>query len=287
MPKALSMAFLDMAVLIGPLLARASAKAAAATPRIKWKHRIHGMNLSSYSPPADLNYTCFVLLSTQRSASSFLTGKLMSHPNIRMLGEVLDDNEPLVSSRLDDRWTLASRDADRTAFMRDVYEGPAPPTVRARGIKAFSSQMTEDELLALTRPKHVLKIVLRRQDTLAQYASQVRMSETGHAGRQTMVSDEYRVTLDRAAYAEFVAEYEAWWAYLAALSKEHPESWLWISTERFLASPYTMASIYAHLKVPLLNTSIEYDPYIAGSLEDHIVNWDELQDCQVVADDRW
>jgi len=195
------------------------------------------------------------------------------------------------------RWTQEARDADRTAFLRDVVEGAAPRRkrgARARGFKCMNNQLQVDELRLLTRAKHVLKIVLRRQDTLARHVSLRRASLVGEFLRPRDAGvraafEATRVEVSLTQYEHFAAIDASWYDWLAEESVFHPESWLFVSTERLVSDSSTMSAIYAHLRVPPGSGFPGYHPYTTDVLEDKVTNWEEIRELrdELVIDNVW
>mmetsp|Transcript_15704 Transcript_15704/g.63246 ORF Transcript_15704/g.63246 Transcript_15704/m.63246 type:complete len:301 (+) Transcript_15704:81-983(+) len=271
-----------------------------------WVHPLLSpANLSTYEPPAGLNYTFFVILTMPRSASQEVLHALNDHPSVHMDGEIFRqggvDFNGSPEHRLfvgpEARWTREARDADRTAFLRDVVEGAAPRRkrgARARGFKCMNNQLQVDELRLLTRAKHVLKIVLRRQDTLARHVSLRRASLVGEFLRPRDAGvraafEATRVEVSLTQYEHFAAIDASWYDWLAEESVFHPESWLFVSTERLVSDSSTMSAIYAHLRVPPGSGFPGYHPYTTDVLEDKVTNWEEIRELrdELVIDNVW
>mmetsp|Transcript_6341 Transcript_6341/g.26644 ORF Transcript_6341/g.26644 Transcript_6341/m.26644 type:complete len:214 (-) Transcript_6341:1864-2505(-) len=213
-----------------------------------------------------------------------------------MLKEMFRGNQvPQILGR-DSNWTLEKREANRTEFMRTIFElnqYPAKVDALARGFKVFQTHLTEDELRRITRPKHVLKIVLRRQDLLSQYVSNLRAQDLGGSWQRpdsgSEAAEAYateRVPVCVEAYEKFVKNQNAWYEWCAEEARQHPESWLFISTEELISSPYAMAQVYAHLKVPL-GEMFDYRPYASDLLEEKVYNFDDIKDLPRDVNNKW
>mmetsp|Transcript_25702 Transcript_25702/g.102551 ORF Transcript_25702/g.102551 Transcript_25702/m.102551 type:complete len:351 (+) Transcript_25702:50-1102(+) len=253
---------------------------------------------STYAPPAGLNTTSFVVLAAPRSASEEFVHTLNSNDCVQAQGEVFHyQNIPgkFGSDFGGGPWSVETRDQNRTDFMAALFAQDDPPAKRgalARGFKAFSPHLSRDEFRVLTRSPRVLKIVLRRQDTLAQYVSRLRAIEWGNWHRpdaeQADAYAETKVAVCVDAYLAWLGDQNSWYEWLAQEARVHPETWLFISTEQLLRDPYTMRAVYDHLKVPGGAPMPEYEPYSSDGLEAKVVNYDEIKDLEHdVVDTKW
>lgn len=126
----------------------------------------------------------FVVLAWQRTGSNLLCGMLHNHPGVFMHNEIFHNRAIHTyhkKGRLQEwGWTVARRDADKKAFISDVFSQSDRPE-QAIGFKLFPEHIYRDpETMAslLTDPT-VKKIVLRRGNAVAAYVSQRRALLTG------------------------------------------------------------------------------------------------------------
>jgi len=258
----------------------------------------HALNLSTYEPPAQDDDTPFLVFTAPRAASSSFMITLSHHAHIQadleMLTQTSTSGMPWFRGTYG--WTIEARDADRTAFLRDVFEGVAPPAQRhaaARGFKVFSWHVVEAELRPFTRSRHVKKIVLRRQDTLSQFVSLCKGHELDIWGRPddkaaaAAVAD-HKVAVCLDDYRHYLEKEDAWYDWLAEEARAaHPESWFVISTERLVSDPTAMLDVYAHLDVPPGEMFPPHHPYSPHTLEEKVTNYDSITDLVVEVDPTW
>lgn len=127
--------------------------------------------------------TRFVLLAMARTGSYMLGSALNSHPEIRFYGELLKKN-PLTEIdyldihrlRTDADDLIRNRLSDPVGFVDRILS--TPNTAKAVGFKLMLGQndMAVDHYIG---DRNVLKLLLRRDNMLAGYSSQVIARETG------------------------------------------------------------------------------------------------------------
>jgi hypothetical protein len=173
----------------------------------------------------------FVVLAYQRTGSNLLCGRLHNHHDVVMHNEVF--NAARAWTYLDEdvradpewRWDIFSRDADPLEFLLGLFgrKSKKKPRARAVGFKLFPDHWTKDNAHALRRlvaDVRVKKILLRRDDLLAVYASKLRADKTGSYLRIPL--DDTPLAIDLAAFAAFVRSYPATYDYLeSCLAGQH------------------------------------------------------------------
>lgn len=126
----------------------------------------------------------FVVLAWQRTGSNLLCGLLHNHSDVFMHNEVFHNRaiHTYHQDRLDEwGWTVARRDADKKAFISDVFSH-SDRSEQAIGLKLFPEHIYRDPdiMASLLSDPDVKKIVLSRADAVATYLSQRRALLTGH-----------------------------------------------------------------------------------------------------------
>eukprot|EP00752_Nemacystus_decipiens_P005824 g5264.t1 len=125
----------------------------------------------------------FVVLAWQRTGSNLLCGLLHNHADVFMHNEVFHSRS--IHTYHKDRlaewgWTVARRDADRAAFVAEIFARADTPD-QAIGFKIFPEHIYPDPgaIATLLADPAIKKIVLRRGNAVAAYVSQRRALLTG------------------------------------------------------------------------------------------------------------
>ncbi len=164
----------------------------------------------------------FVVLAYQLTGSNLLCGRLHNHRGVVMHNEVFNmarawtDLYEDVRADPEWRWDIFSRDADPLAFLLGLYSRKSKnkPHALAVGFKLFPDHWTPRNAHALRRlmaDERVKKVVLRRDDLLAVYASKLRADKTGLYLGQSL--DDTPLTIDLAAFDAFIRSYAATYEY--------------------------------------------------------------------------
>ncbi|CAM9662421.1 unnamed protein product, partial [Scytosiphon promiscuus] len=125
----------------------------------------------------------FVVLAWQRTGSNLLCGLLHNHSDVFMHNEIFHNRaiHTYHQDRLEEwGWTVACRDANKKAFIKDVFSHSDRPN-QAIGFKLFPEHICRDPetMASLLADPTLKKIVLRRDDAVATYLSQRRALLTG------------------------------------------------------------------------------------------------------------
>ena len=174
------------------------------------------MNFPTHGPQP------FVILAFQRTGSNFLCGKLHNHAEVVMHNELFDfakirtymDKDKLANPAC--RWDVFSRDKSPVAFLYDIFhrEPLKKKCWKAVGFKLFPDHWTannEETLRRVLADRRIKKIVLRREDYLAVYASKLRADKTGAYIKKSL--DGIPLHIDLSAFDKFIAYYDACYAY--------------------------------------------------------------------------
>lgn len=163
----------------------------------------------------------FVILAFQRTGSNFLCGKLHNHAEVVMHNELFNnakiwtymDKDKLANPAC--RWDVFSRDKNPMALLYDIFlrEPLKKKCWKAVGFKLFPDHWTDDNDEILKRvlaDRRIKKIVLRREDYLAVYASKLRADKTGAYIKKSL--DGILLHIDLSAFDKFIRYYDAWYA---------------------------------------------------------------------------
>lgn len=248
---------------------------AALSEKSLWRTDVH--STKAYTPPEGGKIeTPFVIISHARSATNSLATVLDANPRIQCFYEAFSNRSVYA---LDwEKWTVQERDADRSAFMERLFtrRNPTKPKTRAQGFKIFPWQLSNEEYLALVRAKHVKKIVIERQDVVAQYVSR----ELGLMSDYWSPVDKAKekvttISFDMKRFEWFKNSTRLWFDYAWQQAKEFPSSWLFLTSEEVTTDKYAIMKVYDHLRIPE-GHAMPYQPYNAKSLESKITNYAEI-----------
>lgn len=112
------------------------------------------------------------------------------------------------------RWDGFSRDKNPMAFLCDRREPMKKRCWKAVGFKISPDHWTGDNEETLKRvlaDRRIKKIVLRREDYLAVYASKLRADKTGAYIKKSL--DGIPLHIDLSAFDNFIRNYDACYAY--------------------------------------------------------------------------
>jgi hypothetical protein len=167
----------------------------------------------------------FVILAFQCTGSNLLCGKLHNHYQVVMHNEIFNiakiwtyQNEDVLSDATW-CWDIFSRNRDPIAFLVDVFKRKPLKKLQWKvvGFKMFPDHWTSENEEALQRvlaDRRIKKIILRRNDYLAVYASKLRADKTGKYINKSL--DEVKIRINLSAFESFIEYYNACYEYYDA-----------------------------------------------------------------------
>lgn len=185
-------------------------------------------------------YTKFIVLTTQRSGSTYLIHLLGTHPNVISFSEVMNEaaigwgrwkstfrkkNNPLL---------LPLRNIAPSLFLNRVVFRSYPPSIHAVGFKLMYSQINRFPSVLRFLKEHEVKIIhLKRSNLLEMYVSLKRgeVSDVWHTTDQALTPD-VRLYLQPADCREFFTK-------IGTLQKRF---------DRFFVGGSMMSMSYEHLR---------------------------------------
>ena len=226
-----------------------------------------------------------VILTTQRTGSTFLAGCLESHPQIECAGEILigapDVPQPqyrgpfkgivkLARFAYSGAWRPGNR-------MRAFYAGG---TARVRMFKAMYNQLANPFALGYLRQQEDLRIVhLRRKNLLKVHVSTLLMPKRAHA-QALMAVEPVWIHVNPAAAIASMRRARALYTHFELQFERHPR--LQVAFEDLFDGQYlqvgTAARICDFLGVeqhPMKSRIVRLNP---ESLREMVTNYDELAD---------
>lgn len=149
----------------------------------------------------------FVVLSTARSGTSLLTSTLNQHPDVYCHGEIFHPRPEIhIRDEFRAQADLGARERDPVSFtysLLDFSNGMA-----AVGFKMWRAQ-SEPVCDALLSDRSLKKIILERQNKLAQFSSGTLAKTTGvwnlRAGRDLKVVNGAKATFSSSSFRKFLA----------------------------------------------------------------------------------
>ena len=177
----------------------------------------------------------FVVLAYQRTGSNLLCGMLHNHPDIYMHSEVFNEakiysysnqNESVEPDAEWDAWDIFKRNQTPRKFLVDLfrhvplytspthYKNKNKNARKAVGFKLFPEHwrgMNADCFQQMLVDPTIKKVILKREDLLAVYASKLRADKvSGYLGVNL---DSVPITINPAALQDFAVHYDACYKY--------------------------------------------------------------------------
>jgi hypothetical protein len=159
----------------------------------------------------------FVILTIKRSGSSYLAGLLGRHPKIYCHYEIFKRSGVPIKADIRD----AAR-AEELKALRDstphLYLEKMAELNLGRPIVGFKMQATQhpDMMAVVLKSRRIKKIVLKRENVLARYASALAARQAGYG----VNAAKPRVKFDPAQFEGFLEEHKAFYSYVSGALAE-------------------------------------------------------------------
>jgi LPS sulfotransferase NodH len=240
----------------------------------------------------------FIIISPARSGSTLVVTSLRQHHNVRILGEIFNDEEEERTLAFSRNWYSHNNERksnlyyehgdDASIFLRDhVFSNQITSKFTAVGFKILYNQAWEDlnvrkawDFLIEERSIHVIHLV--RRNLLASWVSLqiafltnewVRFEDTN--GAAVKIS---KLRLDPIKCQSYFEEVLTKRKYIQEMFKEHPKIEIEYERDLFSRFQFTMQIIQQFLGVPQKQLRKVVRKQSQVSLQDQICNYDEIRD---------